>query len=444
MYYLNKELHNSFNKWKSSLWQYMQFTEARQKIQLGGVIMDNKFLDENNENRYETGWRDSKKKRFTFKQITILVLIISIVGGASIGAGFQVSKGLFINEAKDSISQNDMSHKANEDKDSLMENVSYKRQDSAITKIAEEVGPSVVAITSKVTVSDWFNNQVTQEGKGSGVIFDVNSKSIMILTNNHVIDKAEELIVTFNEKVKAPATVMGVDNLTDLGIIKVEKKDVPQEIYNALKPIAFGDSDHLKVGETAIAIGNPLGYNNTVTVGVVSALNRQLRLPDKNLKLLQTDAAINPGNSGGALVNMEGELIGINTIKIADTKVEGIGFAIPINYAKPIIEELVDKGFVSRPYLGVLGRNVDSKTSELYEIPIGVIIVDVMENGAADMAGIKRGDVIIEVEGQKITSMEVLSNIIKGHEVGDKIKIKLIRNGNEKKKVTVKLKERNG
>ncbi len=210
-----------------------------------------------------------------------------------------------------------------------------------------------------------------------------------------------------------------------------------------LKPAVFGNSDTLEVGELAVAIGNPLGYNRTVTVGVVSALNRELQVSANKFTLIQTDAAINPGNSGGALVNGNGEVIGINTVKISDTQVEGIGFAIPINSAKPIVDQLLTNGYVSRPYLGVSGRNIDEQLSELYELPIGVYVAQVIPNSAADDAGLEKGDVIISFDGHKVNDMEHLIDLIKGKKVGDKIEVKLVRNGTEKLVKTVELKEKN-
>ncbi|RKD22160.1 serine protease Do [Caminicella sporogenes DSM 14501] len=391
--------------------------------------------------KQESVKESTEKRRFSFKQIVILFLIISLVGGTSIGAGFSIASNLMEGNKYHLADNHNVKHNNKFDKNFVV-NLQDSYVNSPIVNIAKEVGPSVVAITTKVRISDWFRNEYIQEANGSGVIFDVNDKNILILTNNHVIEDAQELIVTLNGNVKVPAVVMGKDRETDLAIVKIEKKDVPEDVYKKVRPAVFGDSDLLRVGEPAIAIGNPLGYNNTVTVGVISALNRELNLPDKRLRLIQTDAAINPGNSGGALVNIKGEVIGINTIKIADTKVEGIGFAIPINHAKPIIEELVNKGYVSRPFLGILGRDVDEHLSELYEIPIGVIVVDVIENGAADRAGIKRGDVIIEFDGKKIVSMEQLSDLIRKYEVGKKVKVKIVRNGKEKKEITVKLQEK--
>ncbi len=387
--------------------------------------------------------RKNKKSRgFTFKKVIALTLIISILGGLSIGAGIALTNNYVKSNNYQGLFNESSSTFSNEESKELISSYNEEIKNNPIVKIAEEVGPSVVAITSKVNVTNWFNNPYTQEAMGSGVIFDINSENILILTNNHVIDGAEELMVTLGEDSDAPAEVVGEDQSTDLAIIKIAKTDLDQEILKEIKAATFGDSHSLSVGEPAIAIGNPLGYNKTVTTGVISALNRDLNFPDEKLRLLQTDAAINPGNSGGALVNINGEVVGINTIKIADTKVEGIGFAIPINFAKPIIEELIEKGYVSRPYLGIMGKNVDEEASELYEIPIGVIVVDVMENSSAQQGGIQRGDVIISVDGTKILSMEQLSNLIKEHEAGDTIKVTIVRNGKERKEFNVKLGEK--
>ncbi len=381
------------------------------------------------------------KKKKSFVNLLIYGIIFSMVGGFAIGTGYNFSEKYLTGYADNNkIASN--GGQAEIIDTSLAEKISYSNTEAPITTIAQEVGPSIVAITSKVKVRDWYDNQYLQEGEGSGVIFEVNDEKVMIVTNEHVINGAEEVIVTLHDNRQVPASIVGIDPETDLAVLKIDKKDIPKEISNKIVAARLGDSDALKVGETAIAIGNPMGYNNTVTVGVISALNRELRLPDKKLKLVQTDAAINPGNSGGALVNSKGEVIGINTVKIADTKVEGIGFAIPINSAKPIINELVDSGSVSRPYLGILGKDIDESISELYELPMGIYIAGVVEKSAAHEAGIKKGDVIIEFEGKKILTMEQVSQIIKSKNIGDTVTMKIIRNGNEKREVKAVLQEK--
>jgi serine protease Do len=310
-------------------------------------------------------------------------------------------------------------------------------------EIVEEVGPSTVAITTRVAYRDWTNNVFYSPGGGSGVIFKIDADRIYILTNNHVIDEAEELSVEFHgTDHMAQAKVVGSDASTDLGVIAVAKSELTDAELAELSPVRFGDSDALKVGEPAIAIGSPLGYNNTVTVGVISALNRVLDGAN-DLALIQTDAAINPGNSGGALVNNRGEVIGINTVKIADTAVEGIGFAIPINSAKPIIDELIEKGYVSRPYLGIYGRNINEELGELYELPIGVYVSDAIDGEGAARAGIQSGDVIIGIDDQRIETLEDLSGALADKKVGDRVAVKVIRNQTEKRTFEVTLGDAN-
>ena len=217
-------------------------------------------------------------------------------------------------------------------------------RNTPVVRAAKAVGPAVVGITNKAVARDWFNNPVETEGVGSGVIFRSDG---YIVTNNHVIDGAKEIIVSLSDGRSVKGKLVGKDEFTDLAVVKVDEKDLPTAV--------FGNSDAVVVGEPAIAIGNPLGleFQGSVTVGVISALNRTLDLSDKRVKLLQTDAAISPGNSGGALVNADGEVIGINSAKVAAAAVEGIGFSIPINTVQTIVNELIEKGYVARPYLGV-------------------------------------------------------------------------------------------
>jgi serine protease Do len=290
------------------------------------------------------------------------------------------------------------------------------------------VGPSIVSITSTVVYRDFFNVERTGTGSGSGVIYGVSADAVDILTNEHVIADAREVIVQLKADMYYKAEIIGKDKSTDLAIIRVSAKDVPSEVLSQIKAARFGDSDQIRVGETAIAIGNPLGYNNTVTVGVISAVDREIK--DKNsLKLIQTDAAINPGNSGGALVNTRGEVIGINTIKISDTQVEGIGFAIPSNSVVPVVNELASKGFVSRPYLGIYGAEISPEAAEAYDIPVGILVRGVIEGSGAEQAGLKAEDVIIEVDDKRIENMTQLSDILMAHEIGDVVRVRVVRSG---------------
>lgn len=409
-------------------------------------------MDDRQPDFYHVEGKDSKKnkeKRFTFKQIIAIVLVASLVGGGAIGAGYQVAGYILSPKVDQGVNNGDWSFEndsnaTKQEANSSSEDITPMSQSGLTTQeIVNQVGPSVVSITSRVQTTDFFRNQILQEGAGSGVVFKVGDEGILILTNQHVVDSAQALTVTFDDNVRVDAQVVGADTDTDLAIIKIDSKDIPKELKGNVKAVEFGNSDDLTVGERAIAIGNPLGYNDTVTVGVISALDRELQMADKNMKLIQTDAAINPGNSGGALVNEQGQLVGINTAKISDTKVEGIGFAIPINQAKPIVEELVQQGYVSRPYLGIVAGDIDEEMSGVYKLPVGVYIYEVVKDSAADKAGLQVGDVIIEMDGDKILSMDQLTEIISSKEVGDKIAVTIVRNGEKNQELTITLQEKN-
>ncbi|MBZ4668591.1 MAG: serine protease Do [Defluviitaleaceae bacterium] len=431
-----------------------------------GIIDVNETHTVDVEPHYYTQTIKTETKKQRFKKMTALLIALGIVvGGSSVGLGIGLAKPfneLLLQPALQALNEKyfgntqveeDMEEpfsfdniKTSEGEEGSAEiaPVSYLSGQVSIPEIAKKIGPSVVSIKSRYTVTDWWNAQYQQEGTGSGIIFNVTSNEVMIVTNYHVIEKAQNLVVTFLGSYSAPATVVGADSQTDLAVVKVLKSDLPDEIRGQVKAAPFGDSDELEVGELAVAIGNPLGeaYSNTVTAGVISALNRTVQLTDKEMTLIQTDAAINPGNSGGALVGSKGAVIGINTVKLVDTSVEGMGFAIPINDAKPIIEELVNKGSVSRPYLGILGQDITEDTAQLYEIPIGVLVREVYQGSGAYAAGIRAGDIIIEFDGHKITTMAQLTKIIESHKVGDKIQVKIVRGGTTKKTVTVQLQDK--
>ena len=237
-----------------------------------------------------------------------------------------------------------------------------------------------------------------------------------------------------------PANIVGYDTITDIAVVAVDKADIPADIVGQIKPAILGDNDKLRVGDLAIAIGTPIdeAYENTVTVGVVSALDREISLTDQKLNLIQTDAAINPGNSGGALVGPTGEVVGINTIKLVDSEIEGMGFAIPINDVKPIVEELMTTGSIARPVLGIVGENLTEELGNYWDIPVGIMVVQVQPGTSADVAGIKQGDVILEFDGQRISTMEELKELLLDRKVGDQVKVKVVR-GSQKLTLDVKL-----
>ena len=295
-------------------------------------------------------------------------------------------------------------------------------RNTPVVRAAKMVGPAVVGITNKAVAHDWFNNPVETQGVGSGVIFREDG---YIVTNNHVVSGAKELIVSMPDGRSLKGKLIGADALTDLAVVKVEAKDLPTA--------KFGDSDKIVVGEPAIAIGNPMGleFQGSVTSGVISALNRTLDISDKLVKLIQTDAAINPGNSGGALVNADGEVIGINSAKVAANGVEGMGFAIPINTVQNIIDEIMNKGYVARPYLGVSVFDPQTAGRYGYQLNIdkGVYVFQLTLNGPCGKAGLQRGDIILKVNDEEVNSVADLRAKVASYKVGDTVKVTYDRNG---------------
>jgi serine protease Do len=296
-------------------------------------------------------------------------------------------------------------------------------RNTPVVRAAQSVGPAVVGITNKGYVRDFFNRKLlVEQGAGSGVIISADG---FIVTNNHVVDNAQELSVSLADGRTFPGRLIGVDPVTDLAVVKIDATGLPSAV--------FGDSDSLMVGEPAIAIGNPLGneFRGSVTVGVISALNRSIELGERRFKLIQTDAAINPGNSGGALVNADGLVIGINSAKLAAAGVEGMGFAIPINSARPIIQSLIDKGKVVRAYLGVgiFDKNTAARYGYQLNVDKGVYVAGVQPGGPAARAGIREGDVIVAIAGKETNTVADLRAIVDSQPVGSKTDVTISRNG---------------
>lgn len=299
-------------------------------------------------------------------------------------------------------------------------------RNTPIVQAAKKVGPTVVGITNKALVRDYFNRtQLVEKGSGSGVIY---SKDGLIVTNNHVVAGAQKIVVSLSNGKTYTGKVLGTDPTTDLAVVKIQAdEDLPVA--------EFGDSDTLMVGEPAIAIGNPLGmeFRGTVTAGVISALNRTIDLGEQRFRLIQTDAAINPGNSGGALANADGQVIGINSAKIVVSGVEGIGFAIPINEAKPIIKQLAEQGRVVRPYLGV--SLIDKTLAERFGFNIdlrgGLFVAKLFQNGPAYQGGIRPNDIITKFNGTKVDSVAALRDALNKCQVGQTVPVTILRGDTE-------------
>ena len=323
---------------------------------------------------------------------------------------------------------------------------------SDVSEVVKEVMPAIVSIDNHYTekISYW-GQSFSQEAdaSGSGIIVGENDTELLIVTNYHVIADTEKLTVKFVEGSEAEASVKGTDADMDLAVIAVPLDSIEKGVRQEIAIATLGDSDALEVGEPAIAIGNSLGYGQSVTTGVISALNRSIQLSDgSDGTFIQTDAAINPGNSGGALLNMKGEVIGINSNKIGGSAIEGMGYAIPISSASPIIAELMLKETKNkvaeeeRGYLGISGINVTNDVSEMYGIPKGVFITQVYQDTAAAKAGLKQGDIITELDGEKITSMDELQKELEFHAKGETVEIVIMsasNNGYVSKKVKLTL-----
>ena len=298
---------------------------------------------------------------------------------------------------------------------------------SNVASVVNEVMPSVVSITSTIQSSNYYGFGTQEsEGAGSGFIVAKTKDNLMIATNNHVVSYATSLTVGFADDTTAKATVVGTDSSADLAVISVKLSDIKDSTASKIKVATLGSSDDLKVGEEVVAIGNALGYGQSVTTGVVSAKNREVSLTDGTMNLLQTDAAINPGNSGGVLINMDGQVVGINNAKLEDTSVEGMGYAIPITTAKTILTDLMNASSVSTKdaaFLGVVGRDINESYSSALGIPSGIYVSQVVSGSPAEKAGISAGDVITKFEGNNVSTMSGLKEKLALKKANTKVKI---------------------
>lgn len=385
-----------------------------------------------------------KKRRRTgsFLRTAALVVVCCLMTGLIAGGGVYLKLSGRINELQSSIQADQSENYVISGSYAAIENALLLASDGemSVKNIAKKAGPSIVGIRM-VTKSPkyWYSTDIMDEStsEGSGIII---SEDGYIMTNYHVVEYADPknsysknttLEVFLSDKRQAAAKYIGGDSKTDLAVIKINMKNLPAA--------SLGDSDELEVGELAVAIGNPLGleFQGTVTVGVISALNRTVTINDNTLNLIQTDAAINPGNSGGALVNSKGKVIGINTAKISISGVEGLGFAIPINDAKPIIDQLIAFGYVKgRPFIGISGIEITQQMSRQYGYPVGIYILEVVSGSGADKAGIKKGDVLVSLAGKEVSTMADVNEIKENYKAGDTVKAVVVRNG---KKITLTL-----
>ena len=389
---------------------------------------------------------NTKKSKSGFGRSVVLPFCSGVIGCVVvIGTCFGVPsiRSKILNNTSNTIINNTSSSTSSNN--GYVSQVNLSNYSDTAVYAANKILPSIVGIKLEYTVNNSMlqifgkSASSTATATGSGIII---SEDGYILTNNHVVSsstsssnsnssyyqvsEASKLTVTlFNDDTEYEAKIVGKDEQTDLAVIKIEK--------SGLSKAEFADSDSIKVGEFAMAVGNPIGMQSSVTCGIVSAVNREVTDSDgKQYTLIQTDAAINSGNSGGALVNSEGKVIGINTLKLSGTGIEGMGFAIPINSTTDITSQLIQYSKVKRPYIGITGIDLNEETAKTYNLVTGVYVKSVEDFSSGEKAGIKAGDVIIEADGSKVSTMDDLNKIKNSHKIGDEMNIKVNRNGQEK------------
>ncbi len=305
---------------------------------------------------------------------------------------------------------------------------------ASVSTIAEAAMPSLVAITNKSVqeMQSMFGQTQAYESEssGSGIIIGKTDTELLMVTNNHVVSGAQDLSVGFMDESVAEAAVKGTDADHDIAVIAVKLSDLSEDTLSAIKVIEIGSSSNLEVGEQVVAIGNALGYGQSVTTGIVSALNREVTIDNTANTLIQTDAAINPGNSGGALLNMSGQLVGINSAKYSDTSVEGMGYAIPVDDVVDIIENLMNRQVRTekaaegeRGFLGISGQDVTSEVSQAYDMPKGVYITSVETGSAAEQVGLQKGDIITKFDGTSVSALADLKEQLAYYKTGEQVKI---------------------
>ena len=423
--------------------------------------------DNNNEGRNEeTGRKNSRARRkgSAFKRVVGISAAALLFGTVAGGTMFGV------NNLATNLIQTEEETVAHSKKASEVSTVELKEASTAVTTansssptvadvspIVESAMPSVVAIkgTTSVEAYSWFGEDQSYDAasSGSGIIIGKNDTELLIVTNNHVVEDTKDLSVVFIDNEEVKAAIKGRDSDNDIAIIAVKLADIKPETIEKIAVAQMGDSDELKVGQGVVAIGNALGYGQSVTVGYVSAVDREVTTKDSSIKnLLQTDAAINPGNSGGALLNMSGEVIGINTAKYASTEVEGMGYAIPISKVKDIIADLSSKETRSNKvdeakqgYLGIQGKNIGEEVAEAYDMPRGVYVYKIVENSSAANSDLREKDIITKIDAQSVKSMEDLKDILSYYQSGEKIKLTVQRLNDstyEEKEIEITLSDR--
>lgn len=378
-----------------------------------------------------------------------------VAGGVMVGVNTVANSYISSNvETKDNIVIGNQTDIKSESESTAAPATNLSNMD--VSTIVDKAMPSVVAIYGKaeITQNSFFGTQSYEaQSSGSGIIVGKTDTELLVVTNNHVIADTDSLEVEFNDGTKAAASVKGGDSDNDVAVVAIKLSDLSEDTLSKISIANIGDSNDIKVGQGVVAIGNALGYGQSVTVGYISALNREVKTEGGTSRnLLQTDAAINPGNSGGALLNMKGEVIGINSAKYSDTDVEGMGYAIPISAVKDLIAELSSKetrtvvAAENQGYLGIQGKDIDEEMAKAYDMPQGIYVYKVVEGGAAASSDLKAKDIITKFDGQSVRSMESLKNMLTYYESGKTVDLtvqRLDESGNYvEKTVTITLGKR--
>ena len=410
----------------------------KHKPRKGVLIMENQYNyykpeDNNNMDNgygYQQGPQEPQKPKKPFPKKAVAIALSAVLIGGLAGAAFEGGSYL-TSKALNGNGSSTTSTSSNKVVSSAQLTTANSSVTSDISTIVENAMPSIVSITnmSVQKVQSFFGGyqEVPSESAGSGIIVGQNDSELLIVTNNHVVENSETLTVTFCNEESIEASVKGTDSTRDLAVVAVPLDSIPDDTMSQIKTAVIGNSDSLKVGEPAIAIGNALGYGQSVTTGIISAKERSIEGYDGSY--IQTDAAINPGNSGGALLNINGEVIGINSAKISDSTVEGMGFAIPISDVSDIIQNLMNKETRTKVaeneqgYLGIKGYDVNETGAQMYNMPTGVYIAEVTKNGAADKAGLSKGTIITAFDGNSVTSMDGLKGQLAYYKVGETVTI---------------------
>ena len=418
----------------------MEENKEEQKVIIEGKKEDNTT---NTTNTYTTIKEVKSKKESNFGKNVVLPFFSGIVGTAVVlGACFGIPsiKQSILGNSTSTTNTNTQASTINSNSNTNL--ISLANYSDTGVGVAAKVRPSVVGIQVQYSVnSPFYSSGSIASAEGSGIIM---SEDGYILTNNHIVNSSSSssfyelgeaskvTVYLYNDETAYDATIIGTDDQSDLAVLKIDK--------TGLTPATIGDSNSVQVGEFAMAVGNPLGMESSVSAGIISAVNREVTTDGVTYTLIQTDTAINSGNSGGALVNSNAEVIGINTLKLIGNGVEGMGFAVPMHIAKPIYDQLVEYQKVKRPYIGITGQDLTEKIAEENDLVVGIYVKAVDDFSAAEKAGIKPGDVIIAADGKSITTMDELNEIKNSHNIGDQMTIKVNRNGIEKE-LTVTLQE---